>query len=307
MLRFLKEILFHTSNVLIWGLILAILFVVLISVIIIFPGLRELWNHAYGSTAFVNAVNSDGLKYLSLYLSSFVVSTAAFIALLTYIRERKKIGKELEERRSRFFFEQASSGLDEVYSLLKDQNNDRITWLEAARELLHSINLSKQISSPEFKEAYRLAEEKIRHKLYLALSIYDAETKERTPLPPQFFNGLMDWQVERSLDDAAKLASPKIVVQNVSIDNVLRKSTNRSLAEVSVVTIYDFLEYPKEYKDPLKSVIVWRDHWDSGQNIGLGIDQGARRFVYHKLTHTSFNGNLYENKMPDKGIEPKEN
>ena len=89
MLRFLKEILFHTSNVLIWGLILAILFVVLISVIIIFPGLRELWNHAYGSTAFVNAVNSDGLKYLSLYLSSFVVSTAAFIALLTYIRERK--------------------------------------------------------------------------------------------------------------------------------------------------------------------------------------------------------------------------
>jgi hypothetical protein len=222
------------------------------------------------------------------------------------MRERKRIGREREERRSRFFFEQASSGLEEVYNLLKDQNNDRITWLEAARELLHSINLSKQISAADFKEAYRLAEEKIRHKLYLALSIYDAETKEWKPLPPQFFYGLIDWQVERSLDDAAKLASPKIVVQNVSIDKVLRKSTNRSLAEVSVVTIYDFLEYPKEYKDPLKSVAVWKGNWDFGQNIGLGIDQGARRFVYHKLHHTAINGELYKNKIPDESIEPKE-
>jgi hypothetical protein len=109
------------------------------------------------------------------------------------------------------------------------------------------------------------------------------------------------------LDDVAKLASPKIVVQDVSIDKVLRKSTNRSLAEVSVVTIYDFLEYPKEYKDPLNSVTVWRGDWDFGQNIGLGIDQGARRFIYHKLRHTAIDGKLYKNEIPDENIEPKEN
>jgi hypothetical protein len=252
-------------------------------------------------------MNSDGLKYLSSYLSSFVVSSAALVALLTYRREKKRMGKELEERRSRFFFEQASSGLEEVYNMLKDQNNDRIIWLEAARELLYSINLSKQISAIEFKEAYLIAEGKVRHKLYLALSIYDEKTKERRPLPPQFFYGLKDWQAECSLDNAAKLASPKIIVQTPSIDKVFRRSTNQSLAEVSVVTIYDFLDYPKEYKDPLNSVTVWEGDWDFGQNIGFGIDQGARRFVYHKLTHTAIDGNLYENKMPDKGIEPKEN
>jgi hypothetical protein len=124
--------------------------------------------------------------------------------------------------------------------------------LEAARELLHSISLSKQISATDFKEAYRLAEEKIRHKLYLALSIYDAETKERKPLPPQFFYGLIDWQIERTLDDAAKLASQEIFVQTPSIDKVFRRSTIRSLAEASVVAIYDFLEYiRRNIKTPL--------------------------------------------------------
>ena len=303
MSRFLKKILSYISNGLIWGLMLAILLVVLISAIITLPGLRELCGHVYGSVEFVNAANSDGLKYLS----SFVVSSAAFVALLTYMREKKRIGIELEERRSRFFFEQASAGLEEVYNLLKNQNNDRIIWLRAARDLLHSINLSKQISAPEFKEAYRLAEEKIRHKLYLALSIHNEETKERTALPPQFFYGLTDWQVERTLDEAAKLASQKIVAYDVSIDKVIRPQTTRPLSKVSVVAIYDFLEYPNEYKDPLNSVTVWRGNWDFGQNIGLGIDQGARRFVYHKLRHSAIDGKLYKNKMPDETIEPKEN
>jgi hypothetical protein len=160
---------------------LAILLVVLISAIITLPGLRELYNHAYGSAEFVNAANSDRLKYLS----SFAVSSAALVALLTFRREKKRIGRELEERRSRFFFEQASAGLEEAYNLLKDQNNNRIIWLRAARDLLHSINLSKQITTTELKEAYRLAEEKIRHKLDLALSVCDGETKE-SPSPSIF-------------------------------------------------------------------------------------------------------------------------
>ena len=301
MFRFLKNILLYTANVLIWCLMLAILFVVVISAIITLPGLRELCSHVYGSPEFLKAANSDGLKHLS----SFLVSSAALVALLTYWREKKRTGTEFEERRSRFFFEQASTGLEEVYNLLKDQNNDRIIWVRAARELLHSINLSKQISSTEFKEAYYLAEEEIRHKLYLALSIYDGETKERNALPPQFFYGLKDWQVERSLDDAAKLASQKVVVQTPSIDKVFRRPTTRPLAEASVVAIYDFLEHPKEYKDPLYSVTVWEGGWDFGQDIGFGIDQGARRFVYHKLRHSAIDGELYKNKMPDESIKVK--
>ena len=305
--RFLKKILSCTSDGLIWILILAIFLVVLISLSITLPGLRELFRHANGQAEFINAANSRELKFLSSYLSSFVVSAAAFVALLTYLREKKRIGKEIEERRSRFFFEQASAGLEDVYNLLKDQNNDRIMWVEAARELLHSLNLSKQISATEFKEAYRLAEGKIRHKLYLALTIYDEETKERAALPPQFFYGLKDWNVERTLDDAAKLASTKPVVHTPSIDKILRRSTTLPLAEASIVAIYDFLEYPEEYKDPLNSVTTWTDHWDFGQVAGFGIDQGARRFVYHRLQRYATDAKSHKSEMPVESIDPNEN
>lgn len=97
MSRFLKNVLLYT---LIWGLMVAILFAVIVSAIITLPGLlRELYSHVYGSSEFVNAVNSDELKYLS----SFIVGSAALVALLTYMREKKRIGREHAERRSRFF------------------------------------------------------------------------------------------------------------------------------------------------------------------------------------------------------------
>jgi len=185
------------------SLTFAILFIVLIAAAITLPGLRELFRHEYASTEFINAINGDGLKYLS----SFVVSCGVLVALLTYLREKKRQAKELEERRSHFFFEQAKTGLEEVYDLLKDQDNDRIKWIRAARDLLHSVNLSKQITTSEYREAYRLVEEKIRHKLMMALSVYDKDTKEWNTLPPQFFYGLKDWQVSRPLDEAAKIAS----------------------------------------------------------------------------------------------------
>jgi hypothetical protein len=267
------------------GLTFAILFIVLIAAAITLPGLRELFRHEYASPEFIKAVNGDGLKYLS----SFVVSCGVLVALLTYLREKKKQAKELEERRSHFFFEQAKTGLEEVFDLLKDQDNDRIKWIRAARDLLHSVNLSKQITTSEYKEAYRLVEEKIRHKLTMALSVYDKDTKEWNALPPQFFYGLKDWQVPRPLDEAAKIASQKIVVQDVSIDRVLRQPTSLPLSEKSVVAIYDFLEYPKEYEDPLGKVTIWRSDWEGR----YGIDQGARRFVYHKSRHIAIDGKLH--------------
>ena len=66
------------------------------------------------------------------------------------------------DKRSLFFFEQAKLGLEEVYDMLKDQNNDRVTWIRAARDLLRARSLGKAITVKEYQEAYRLTEEKIR-------------------------------------------------------------------------------------------------------------------------------------------------
>jgi hypothetical protein len=250
----------------------------------------------YASPRFLAALNADGLKYFS----SFVVSCGVLVAVLTFKREKSRQGRELEERRSRFFFEQAKTGLEEVYDLLKDQNNDRITWIRAARVLLHSVNLGKQISVSEYKEAYRLIEEQIRHKLIMALSVYDKDTKEWNALPGQFFCGLRDWEAVRSLDEAARIASHKIAVQTVSIDRVVRGAPILPLSADSVVAIYNFLEYPRGYDDPLRNVTVWPDDWDKGH---YGIDQGARRFVYHRPRTFAIDGELHRADEPKKNVE----
>ncbi|MGO9566896.1 MAG: hypothetical protein ACLP5H_05090 [Desulfomonilaceae bacterium] len=258
----------------IWVLMLAILGIACVSAGIMLPAILELFRHDYASAAFNHAIKNDGLKYLS----SFVISCGALVALFTYLREKDRQGKEREERRSRFFFEQAKAGLEEVCDLLKDQNNDRSTWIRVARDLLYSISLSKQITVPEYIEAYRLLEEKIRHKLIAVLSVKDEDTGAWSALPPQFFYGLKDWPVPRSLDEAATLACQTTHSQAESIDTVFRYERFAPLGEQSIVAIYDFLEYPKEYVDPLKAVTIWDDDWVNHH----GLDEGAAKFICHR-------------------------
>ncbi len=193
------------------------------------------------------------------------------------------------DKRSLFFFEQAKLGLEEVYDMLKDQNNDRITWIRAARDLLRARNLGKSINVKEYQEAYRLTEEKIRHKLYLALSTYDPKTHNRNPMPPQFFYGVQNWDVVRPLDEVAKEVSQKTNVYGVSIDQTIPQSNILPLAAKSVIAIYDFLEYPPDYDDPLKTVEKWADDWEDS----YGINEGAKRFVYHVTHNTAIVGKLF--------------
>lgn len=193
------------------------------------------------------------------------------------------------DKRSLFFFEQAKLGLEEVYDMLKDKNNDRVTWVRAARDLLRARSIGKAITVQEYQEAYRLTEEKIRHKLYLALTIYDPKSHNRNPLPPQFFYGVQNWDVVRPLDEVAKEVSQQVQVYGISIDQTVPQSNILPLAAKSVIAIYDFLEYPTDYDDPLKTVEKWSDNWEDSR----GASEGAKRFVYHDAHNTAIGGKLF--------------
>jgi hypothetical protein len=225
-------------------------------------------------------------------LPSAVVSIGALIALLTYRRERKKWEHEKARTRSEFFFRQAAAGLDEVLSLLKDQNNDRVIWVRAARSLLQARALATKVELPEYQNAYRLHEHKVRNDLYLALSIYDAATGRRQPLPPQFFYGVKDWTVQRPLDDVAVQASTQPEAYNVDINSVPPQPHLLPLAAKTVVAIFDFLDYPKEYDDPLQQVRVWDGDWTTTHREKAG----AARYVAHTKSKTAFAGKIYDNK-----------
>lgn len=275
------------------NLISAIIFILIIVIAIIafvlafisFPTVFELFQYDFGSSEFNLLLASDRLKFLPY----FVVSVAAFIALLTYLREKAKLRNEIEEKRSKIFLELAKEGLEGAYDMLKDQNNNRITWVRASRDILHALNLAKEIKTSQYFEAYRLFEEKIRHKLSLVLTVIDEKTGERQPLPPQFFYGVADWKELKTLDEVAKETSAQIKVGSISIDRIFEESHSTPLSENSVVAIYNFLEYPKDYDDPLNKVKVWDEGWEHSS----GVCQGAKRFVSHITSYHAFNGKLY--------------
>ena len=59
--------------------------------------------------------------------SSIAISAGVLIAILTYSRERKKTEIELERERSKYFLEEIDKGFKEVYELLKNHANNKVS------------------------------------------------------------------------------------------------------------------------------------------------------------------------------------
>jgi hypothetical protein len=228
-------------------------------------------------------------QQLSL-LSTIAVSSGVLVAILTFSRERRKQEVEHQRHMSEVFLAQVKDGFNDTIDLISDQNNNRATWVRAARTLLKSVDLKNQIISEEYKVAYELEEERARNELYTVLSLIDEKSGERKPLPPAFFYGINDWRTCNSLDDAAIKASSSAVAYSVTIDEVLPQPRLKPLSVKSVIAIFDFIEYPKIYNDPLKLVGDWDDNWADS----YGIDQGARRYVAHTKQKVAVGGKLHD-------------
>jgi hypothetical protein len=222
-------------------------------------------------------------------LPAMAISSAALIALFAYSRGKK-------QSRSEFFFEQASQGLDEVYDLLKDQNNDRIIWVRAARSLIQAQNISKEIELEEYQRAYRLHEHRVRNDLYLALTIVDPQTGNRNSLPPHFFFGLHDWkedaEAKKSLKEVAIKASGPIEAYRVTIDEVPPDLPLYPLSEKSVIAVFDFLDYPEEFVETLRDVKDWEINWSDVH----GSKAGPARYIHHRNTKLAINGKMFDRK-----------
>jgi len=187
------------------------------------------------------------------------------------------------------FFRQASQELDQALELLRGRKNDRIIWIRAARSLLQAQKISEKIELEEVQLEYRLYEQRVRNDLYLVLA-YDPKTGQREILQPQFFYGGLDWKTGKSLDEVAVETSHRMEAYRVEIDKVPPEPHLNLLAEESVVAIFDFLEYPKDYEDLLQNVQVWSTGWD----MVFGEKMGAARYIRHRQTKYTVDGKLYD-------------
>lgn len=234
--------------------------------------------------------NTRALLDKLILLPGIAISSGVLVAIITYARERNKQIIEQERHTSELMLSKVKDGFDTVIDLLSDQNNNRVTWVRAARTLLKAVNLKQKITSEEFKVAYDLEEERARNELYGILSIKNEHTGERNPLPPQFFYGIEDWKKCKSIDDAAIKASTSAVVYSPTLDEVPPQPYLKPLSVKSVIAIFDFMEYPDTYSEPLKEVKEWSDNWQDSH----GMDQGARRYVEHTNQKHAAGGKLYD-------------
>lgn len=220
-----------------------------------------------------------------------VAATGVLIAVMAFARDKGKIERDRAEARSKILFEQCKQGLDSAYSLLKDCNNDRITWIRAARLLASVRMLSTSIASEEYGLAYRLAEDDLRARLYEVLS-FRGDGPERNPLPPAFFYGIKDWTASHgTLDAMAMATSGGVSVHAVNESTNVPEKVSLNLNEQSVRVIMGFLDYPADYVDVLDEV-DWKNI--SGWSDSHGPKQGACRYLDHKRRKVALNGRLFD-------------
>jgi hypothetical protein len=224
-------------------------------------------------------------------LSAIAISCGVMIASITYLRDRDSQVTERKKQNDEIMLRLAKEGFDETYDLLKDQNNNRVTWIRAARILYDSLGLKKEVELPQYVKAFNLAEERLRNQLYRVLQTEpnNPEESDKASLPGQFFYGAKDWKDSKlTVDEVAVNSKSPIKSYSVSIDKVTPEPKSGGLTESSVVAIYNFLKYPDEYEDPLNKIKIWEGHFDDG----FGLEQGPRRYIYHKQNYIVIDGKL---------------
>jgi hypothetical protein len=214
-------------------------------------------------------------------LPAIAISSGVLIASITYFRDKAIQKSEKEQKSDEINLLLAKEGFDETYDLLKNLNNDRVTWIRAARSLYKSLELKAKIVSPLYIQSFEVAEERLRNQLYRLLQVApeDSALSDKSSLPPQFFYGIENWKdTELTLDEAAIQAASPIKAYSVTIDKVTPEPKSQGLEESSIVGIYNFMKYPENYKDPLKDIEMWSGHYHDA----FGLEQGPRRYISHK-------------------------
>lgn len=206
-----------------------------------------------------------------IYQNDSIVLISAFCILISSLLASsavmKNSVKDNVEKISNFYLDKSLIELDNIYKLLKNQNNDRVTWILVSRIIILVDELSSKIELEHHKKVFDLQKFQIQHKIRDLLSYEKDEG-----LPVSFFIGLKNWKNIKD-SDALSQISP-IFVEN-------------QLNEKILIKIFDFIKYPDNYDDPLLNIktpknIEELEKWkNNGGNVGITL--GAYMYLKKKL------------------------
>ncbi|MBK6357935.1 MAG: hypothetical protein IPF44_15150 [Betaproteobacteria bacterium] len=162
-------------------------------------------------------------------IGSVSTALALVVGVGTLIWQIRAHNANIKQERSKFALESALDAYEHGLALLEDGNNNRVTWVTAARILERANEITSAISSPVHKAVMEVQRERYRIRASTILG-YDDATKDVC-----FFRG----ERTESLDHEEQRSS--------------RRQQLSELAESSLATVYDLASYPRGYDDPLPS------------------------------------------------------
>lgn len=162
---------------------------------------------------------------------SVSTALALVVGVGTLIWQIRSHNANLKQEQSRFALESALSAYEHGLTLLEDGNNNRVTWVTAARILERANEITFEISSSVHKAVMEVQRERYRIRASIILG-YNDPTRD-----VGFFQGV---EMPVQLDPKGNRSS-------------LRQQLSE-LAESSLATLYNLASYPSGYEDPLPVV-----------------------------------------------------
>lgn len=225
--------------------------------------------------------NTDVSKIILPLLPPFGILLSALIASFSIMRtientnniETIKNKNELDK----YYVEKCTEGFKIVFGLLKDQNNNPSTWVEASRILKYTLDLSDNIDSKSYKSIYRIKEFQYRHLLLKTLSDEYGNSLKTT-----FFFGIKEWN-SVDIETASRIAKQNNSSSGaIGLYDVTPYPKGAYIGKSSIKVIFDFIAYQDNFDDPLKDEKISNlEEWRDKGGISI-IKEGAFKYLKFK-------------------------
>lgn len=199
---------------------------------------------------------------------ALLVAACAFIWQIVSHRQEKAYSK------SNFALQSALESYNEAITLISDNNNDRVTWITAARIVERANQISTNVTEQIHIDVLEIQRERYRRRMADILG-FDNPNKGAW-----FFYGSTD--SSSGVDEAAKESTRSVHTDWGS------KGQLKYLSESSLATLYAIASYPSNYEDPLK-----KESFDGKISVEMRVSfPGLYDYLIHRADYESVNGNL---------------
>lgn len=207
-------------------------------------------------------------------MANVATALALLVAAGAFVWQIRAHLKEKAYTKSKFALESALGSYEQAIELLSDGNNNRITWITAARIVERANQLSANVTEQVHKYLLEVQLERYRRQMAEIFGLDDPAKGA------WFFYGSRNPGAD--IDTAAKEST-----REIETDYGKRPQLNY-LSESSLATLYKLAGYPPNYEDPLK-----KESLEGKTGIEMRASfPGLFHYLTHRTEHETINGVL---------------